>query len=486
MKRYALSSALLCLVATGTVSTAQQATSGLLDSYQHARRALDAAVAAHGGLEALRAARQMRVVLGGHDVWRHQSRRVEPPYDREPYHGVVHIDLEKGRLVVEQARTYPGGAHNWFRFVTDGTQSSYVDLRRQTFQPQDYPPAETQTNNLYALPQHALLHAQDSGFALRWLGPVRLAGGAVVDAIATSTPYGALTIGLDPALRQLRALLGVRRDAVAGDTTLETEFLDYRTLSGVLLPSRRVVRVAGEVTQEHSYEAVEGNYHVPDALVTAPPGFARATPPPVDAVQLLAPGVWRIGSGTAVLAVAFQDHVLVVDAGGSSAEVLSRLASLAPGKPVRYVAPTHHHDDHAGGVRTYAAAGATILTTPGNVSFMRLLGATTVEVITDHKRVISDGNQTVELHDIGAGPHAEEMLIAWIPNHGILFQADLITASPAGEVARGGNNETTMHFAAWLRERGWNVRRFAGAHASVSDADAFAKLIAQPLLPARQ
>ena len=60
-----------------------QSPSTVAGSYARARAALDAAIAAHGGAEALTAARRIRVTLDGHDIWRNQSRSVDPPYDRE-------------------------------------------------------------------------------------------------------------------------------------------------------------------------------------------------------------------------------------------------------------------------------------------------------------------------------------------------------------------------------------------------------------------
>ena len=153
------------------------------------------------------------------------------------------------------------------------------------------------------------------------------------------------------------------------------------------------------------------------------------------------------------------------------------------GKPVRFVVPTHHHDDHSGGIGLYTAAGATIVTTPGNRKyFERMATARTtlgvnvapatadrlrVETIANKKRVFTDRERTVEVHDIGPSPHAEEMLVAWIPEEGILFQADLISMAADGVVRPGANNDTTMHFAGWVKKQNWNVKMFSGAHASV-------------------
>ena len=82
------------------------------------------------------------------------------------------------------------------------------------------------------------------------------------------------------------------------------------------------------------------------------------------------------GSSHNSLFVAFNDHVVLVEAPQGDERVLAVLAKIAetvPGKPVKYVVPTHHHYDHSGGLRAAIAAGATVITTPGNKAFVEQL-----------------------------------------------------------------------------------------------------------------
>ena len=502
LTRISVAAVLLGALAVSPPVVAQSPTT-VAESAIRAGAILDSAIVAHGGLESLRAARQLRVSLEGHDVHRGQSRRAAPPYDRDAHRVDLMIDLEHSRLSFERTFAYPGGIHRTQRFLTDGERSYLLNRGARTYAPQRYPPAETQLGNLFYLPQLVLLTARERPEMLRYLGRMLLGSGVSVDVITAPIPNNALiTLAFDPATRRLRALLSVRGDALAGDATVETEFPDYRTVSGVLLPTRRVTRVAGEVTQDLAYTTALPGFVMPDSLATPPAGWAAA---PADAqiqpVRTLAPGVWSIGgSGANTLAVAFSDYVLLVDAPPFGvADVVAHLDTLARGKPIRYVIPTHHHDDHAGGVGRYAARGATIVTTAGNRELLSRMAAVRarvgagasatpavparVEVVTG-RRVFSDGVRTVEIHETGPGPHAEEMLVAWIPAEGILFQGDLIDVGSSGAVLPGTNNETTMHFARWVRDRGWTVKLFAGAHGFLRDPADFAQLLRQPVGPA--
>jgi glyoxylase-like metal-dependent hydrolase (beta-lactamase superfamily II) len=258
-----------------------------------------------------------------------------------------------------------------------------------------------------------------------------------------------------------------------------------------------VSRTAGEVTRDLTYASATLNYSLPDSLASPPTGFVAAAPPaPNEPVKVVAPGIWAVGGGAAALVVALRDYILIVDAPqGTDAATIERIKALAPGKPIRYVIPTHHHSDHAGGVKQYAAAGATIVTTPASRAYMERLATArstllndlpparpAIETITGKRRVFTDGTRTVEIHDIGPNPHADEMIVAWIPEEGVLFQGDLIDVPLNGMIYRGTNNETTMHFAQWLQKQNWNVRVYAGSHGFLRSPADFAELVKQPIL----
>ena len=70
--------------------------------------------------------------------------------------------------------------------------------------------------------------------------------------------------------------------------------------------------------------------------------------------------------------VEFKDFVAVVEAPMNEARslaVIAEAARLVPNKPIRYVVNTHHHFDHAGGLRTYLSQGTTIVTHESNKEY---------------------------------------------------------------------------------------------------------------------
>src|SRR4029078_11783786 len=89
--------------------------------------------------------------------------------------------------------------------------------------------------------------------------------------------------------------------------------------------------------------------------------------PPGGSLKLveLGPNVQHVqGGGANNLIVVMKDHLVMFDApyGDATSRMAIDLAKAKyPGKPIKYLVLTHHHMDHAGGLRTYVAEGATIV-----------------------------------------------------------------------------------------------------------------------------
>src|SRR5262249_49660320 len=117
-----------------------------------------------------------------------------------------------------------------------------------------------------------------------------------------------------------------------------------------------------------------------------------------------------------------------------------------PSKPIRYLVNTHHHADHSGGIRAYAAEGITIITheshkryyeqeifkNPHSLNPDRLAKMprpVRIETVVD-KRILTDGDMTLELHLLRGNLHSEGLLIAYVPKQKLLIQADAFVPRP--------------------------------------------------------
>ena len=82
-------------------------------------------------------------------------------------------------------------------------------------------------------------------------------------------------------------------------------------------------------------------------------------------LQEIAPGVHQVQGGTHnSLVVEMSDHLIVLDAPVTDAQSLwlvGQTRARFPGKPIRWLALTHHHMDHAGGLRGILAEGGVTL-----------------------------------------------------------------------------------------------------------------------------
>jgi glyoxylase-like metal-dependent hydrolase (beta-lactamase superfamily II) len=168
--------------------------------------------------------------------------------------------------------------------------------------------------------------------------------------------------------------------------------------------------------------------------------------------------------------------------------VLSQLRTRYPNKPVKYLVLNHHHMDHIGGLRAYAAQGATLVVGKGTGDhYRRILAApytrnpdltpprdlskTEIIEVAD-KRVFSDGSRQVEVYVI-ENPHAAGMLIGYIPEARLGFVTDIWSpGTPVGEKL----NPNQAALVAGVRKVGISPARFAGAHGSTADYAPFAAL----------
>jgi len=146
------------------------------------------------------------------------------------------------------------------------------------------------------------------------------------------------------------------------------------------------------------------------------------------------------------VAIEFRNYVVVVDAPETEARsiaVMGAIKKVIPAKPIRYVVNTHSHFDHAGGLRTYAAEGATIITHQSNVSYYEQVWANPRTINSDRlaksgrkpvfeglvgSRTLTDGSRELVIYHYAGNMHNAGMLMVFLPKEKILIEADSFTA----------------------------------------------------------
>ena len=283
---------------------------------------------------------------------------------------------------------------------------------------------------------------------------------------------------------------------VLGDMLVETSYSDYKDFGGVKFPSHIVQKQGGWTTLDLNVTDAKAN--VADASLQVPDAVRSATPPAVRVVSSkLADGVWFLGGGThnSVL-IEFKDYVAVVEAPNDenrSNAVIAEVKNLVPSKPIKYLINTHHHFDHSGGLRTYVAEGATIITNEANKSFYEAAWKAPRTLMPDKlsqnpkkatfitykdKYLLTDENRTVELRRVENDNHNAFIGYAYLPKEKILIEADDFTppapgAPPLVPVALGFAN----NFYDYLQRIKLDVVTIAPLHGNVAQWSDFPKAL---------
>lgn len=242
---------------------------------------------------------------------------------------------------------------------------------------------------------------------------------------------------------------------ILGDTPIETTFGEYREFAlrpaqgglsdeskagGARFPTRIVQRQGGFPTLEITVSDVR-----PNAAVSIPaPGGAAPAPARAEG-QRIGEGVWYLTGAPEPNSqlVEFRDSTVLIESSVTEGRALANLAEarrLVPNKPVRYHVNSHHHGDHAAGLRAFVSEGVTIVTHEMNRRFYEqtvLRNPHTIApdalaraprpaafVWVGDRHVLSDGARTLEIHHVPNG-HAANLLMGYLPQEKLLLITDI-------------------------------------------------------------
>ena len=307
-------------------------------------------------------------------------------------------------------------------------------------------------------------------------------------------------------------------DPLEGDSSYVLRYGDWRKVDGVMLPFSLRYELNGKALQEEQIKSIRHNAALASDVFTIPESVRSektdAKPiasqwilrrvagnvsyqdmgraPVIQWVEL-APGVHKIQGGShATILVEMRDHLVAIEGPlyeDRTAPVVKSIKERFPGKPIRYAIPTHHHLDHAGGIRAFMAEGAAIVV-PFNAqgfyaqvaraphtrnpdTLERSKAAVIIEAFGGGHRVLSDGQRQVAVYPLPTS-HAEDLVVVYLPKERLLIEADHI--SPRNGQVRPGPR--VKEFVQALDKLNLDVATIVGIHgdqASLEAARAAAK-----------
>jgi glyoxylase-like metal-dependent hydrolase (beta-lactamase superfamily II) len=402
--------------------------------------------------------------------------------------GTQTLDYADNRQITVSEVRNPAGAINKVRRITAAgigvTETNGVPTP-------DAPQAVANVERgIRRTPERLLIAALDNPNALRSL-PVRRWRDEPLDGIRYAAGLDTLDLYFDRRTGLLVLTETLTDDPILGDRVTRSAFTRWQDAGGLLYPRQYDVEVNGRLQNAFVFTAVTTNSTVADSQFVIPDSIkARAQPsnpnpaPIVVNLVELAPNVWRAEGGTHHSLIVDQGTRLLVAEAPLSAQrmeaLLDTLHARFPAKAVGLVINTHHHWDHSGGLRAVLAAGVPVVTHARNVSFVRSIATARKTVRPDvlsrrlgparpplppitaveDSLVLGTGDGRVIAYRLPSA-HVEGLLAVYVPSAKILFQSDVVNATPTPPAA--GSAELVK----FVKARGIAVDRVAGGHGVV-------------------
>ncbi len=285
---------------------------------------------------------------------------------------------------------------------------------------------------------------------------------------------------LDAQTKLLSQVAILEDDTIYGDSHYTLRYADWRRVDGVMLPFGLRYEINGILLQSERIISARHNMALSPETFSIPEPVARQT---IEgraipsqwllrrlamnvsyldfgkdiAVELvpLADGILHVkGTSHNSVIIEMQDYLVVVEAPlyeERSKKVLAVIRQRFPTKPIRYVIPTHFHNDHSGGMRAYMAAGATIVAPAISMghyeriaraphafrpdSLERSRKSVVVEGITG-RRVLTDGSRQIEIYPYPTA-HADDYQIIYLPREKLVIEADHVSPRQGGQIRPG-------------------------------------------------
>ena len=327
-----------------------------------------------------------------------------------------------------------------------------------------------------------------------------------------------ITLYFDKQTGLLKKLHTLEWDVVYGDVSLDVSYEDWRVVDGISFPHRVLMSYGGapriEVTRSevlvnpefdvNIFMPPEGVEYVHDEAVARRSrmlsqsllmfGFAGVGRPTIESIQL-SPEIQLLYAapkdGVFTMVVELENSLVVVEPGQNDLKgevIIDRLAQQYPDKPISHLIVSHHHNDHAAGIRPYIAAGAKLVVHEAAVDFYKMQtsrepsvvlqdaldrnpqAAQIVGVAASSPVRIEDSRLPVVVYHLEMG-HVPDMVFVFVEGENLLYGGDLYISGLARDLRSGKKrpaNILPFHAAQSLddgiRDYGLEVATLVGSH----------------------
>ena len=338
--------------------------------------------------------------------------------------------------------------------------------------------------------------------------------------------YGDLIVLFNPDTNLPLRVRSKDWDALEGDAEFEAVLTDWRDVNGAKWPGTVRTELAGMKVHEFKATNIQANptiaanaFTIPQALLAraARPADPKITPfqwiirrssngfyYDSDAMyvddgdqmkwQEIAPNVGlAMGNTHNTVFIATNTYLIAMEAPNDDGQAKGAIALAKqhfPGKPIKYLVLTHHHVDHVGGMRTFAAEGAAIVIARGsapNGQYYRRQIANTQDLNWNKPAMPKDDPEIIEVRDkwtvndggrefsafVIDNPHSDGMMIGWLPDAKMAFNTDLWITTPTPPAS---SNPNLAALIAGVEKWGLQPEKMSGGHGTVADYAAGARV----------
>ena len=393
------------------------------------------------------------------------------------------------------------------------------------------PPAHSMSSLRLAASQREALRGSVSGLLLAMRNdPTQVRPSVDMEIGNMAYPaagYGPFTVAFDPKTGLPVRIRTLDYDNVWGDVTYDAVLSDWRDFNGIKVAMHRTYELNGRMVQDVQLTDFQANPAIDPGKFAVPAELSAGAARPATGnvpyqwvlrrqfigiyldsentsfdsrttqtlrLNDIAPGVVHVVGGSHnSLLVEMADHLVMVDAPVSDAQsiwVVNAAKQRFPGKPIKWLVLTHHHMDHAGGMRGVLAEGALLVVGQGAAAHYRKALASPMnrnpdmkpmdfskvqilEIPESHVMADSKGRQVVA-YAMQDNPHAKGLLMVWVPDAKLGYVTDVWSpGTPLPEKP----NPALISVVRTVQRTGITPERFAGGHGSVAPYEQLTKLV---------